>query len=163
MKVTIEVDPACLSTAQQTIVAFKARRIIKNPRVRRSQRIIRDAMIIHSRKVRRYLDEMMLVNPRAGISLREVFRFAFPSGGTKREKATRYESQPVISAKWGDCDNRAKGVDDALMQCHAIPDDHFITELLIRKVYTFGRPRIDFGFFLHSGNQDEPIFTPEPE
>ena len=49
------------------------------------------------------------------------------------------------------------------MQCHAIPDDHFITELLIRKVYTFGRPRVDFGFFLHSGNSDEPIFTPESE
>ena len=163
MKVTIEVDPACLSTAQQTIVAFKAKRIIKNPKVRRSQRIIRDAMVIHSRKVRRYIDSMMEVNPRAGISLREVFRFAFPASGTKREKATRYEGQPVISAKFGDCDNRAKGVNDALMQCHAIPDDHFITELLIRKVYTFGRPRIDFGFFLHSGNSDEPIFTPEAE
>ena len=101
MKVTIEVDPACLSTAQQTIVAFKAKRIIKNPRVRRSQRIIRDAMVIHSRKVRRYLDAMMEVNQRAGLSVRTAFRFEFPASGTKREKATRYEGQPVISAKWG--------------------------------------------------------------
>lgn len=163
MKVTIEVDPACLSTAQQTVVWFKERRIIKNPKVRRSQRIVRDAMVVHSRKVRRYLDAMMMVNPRAGISLRVIFRFAFPSGGTKREKAIRYEGQPLTSAKYGDLDNRQKGVQDALMQCRAIPDDHFITELLLRKVYTFGKPRIDFGFFLHSGNPDEPIFTPEAE
>ena len=106
---------------------------------------------------------MMEVNPRAGLSVRTVFRFEFPASGTKREKATRYEGQPVISAKFGDCDNRFKATGDALMQCHAIPDDHFITELLIRKVYTFGKPRIDFGFFLHSGNPDEPIFTPEAE
>ena len=163
MKVTIEVDPACLSTAQQTIVAFKAKRIIKNPRVRRSQRIVRNAMVVYARRVRRYLDAMMEVNPRAGLSVRTVFRFEFPASGTKREKATRYEGQPVISAKFGDCDNRFKATGDALMQCHAIPDDHFITELLIRKVYTFGKPRIDFGFFLHSGNPDEPIFTPEAE
>ena len=163
MKVTIEVDPACLSTAQQTIVAFRSKRIIKNPRVKRSQRIVRDAMVVNSRKVRRYLDGMMMVNQRAGISLRVVFRFAFPSGGTKREKATRYEGQPVVSAKWGDLDNRQKGAQDALMQCGCIPDDHFITELLLRKVYTFGKPRIDFGFFIHSGNQDEPVFTPEAE
>lgn len=159
MKVILDIDPARLSTAQQKIIAFKAKRVITNPRVARGMRMVKTAMMVKARLVRRTLDEFMTVNPQAGISLRVAFKFEFPATGTKREKASRFEDQPVTSGRWGDLDNRQKSFQDALMKSGAIPDDHFISELLLRKRYTFGKPRIEIGFFLDGGG--EPIFTPE--
>lgn len=159
IKFNLDIDPATLSTAQQMTVAFKIKRIIKNPRVVRSTKIVKNAMIIRARQCRRYLEDIWEVNPKAGVSLRVCYWFAFPQTGTKREKATWYEGMPVVSSKWGDLDNRQKGFQDALEDAGVFPNDCTISELLLRKRYTFKKPHIEIGIAGDGGSQ--PIFKPE--
>lgn len=145
IKFMLDIDPAILSTAQQRICLFKQQRIIPNPKVARAMKIVRKHIDPFADKVRSMLDkELTEADPHAGVRVRVIFRFAVPKSATKKEQATWYEGMPVTSARWGDLDNRNKAMQDAIVQSGAIPDDHFITLLTLRKVYTFKQPKIDF-------------------
>lgn len=141
MRIELPIDPATLSTAQQK--GMHHGRVFTNPKVARSMRIVQSAMKEHAPAVRRYIDEEMGYRPgRIGISLLVIFYFAFPKSGTKWEKALRRDGQPCLSARYGDLDNRNKAFQDAIVKSGAIPDDHFVTMLWLKKRYTLEAPRI---------------------
>lgn len=132
---TLDVDPARLSTAQQKGM-FKGR-VFTNPKVARGQRIVRDLALPHRARLG---DGFHGVPVFAKVS----YLFAFPKGGTKAEKAARYEGMPVVSGRYGDLDNRHKAVQDALFnQAGLLSDDVYISTLWLTKRYTFGKPRIE--------------------
>lgn len=119
-------------------------------------RLIQTCMIGRAAEIRKWIDERLNATPWAGVALKVVYLFPFPKGGTKAERAARREGMPVISGRWGDLDNRQKGLQDALVRSHAMPDDHFISELILKKRYTLGRPRIECGIAIDYGDDFGP-------
>ena len=143
IKFMLDIDPATLSTAQQKGMFHG--RVFTNPKVARAMKTIQKHIEPFADKVRSTLDkELREADPHAGVKVRCIFRFAFPKSGTKKEKASWYEGMRVTSARYGDVENRYKHTGDSLVLAGAIPDDHFITLLTLRKVYTFKQPKIDF-------------------
>ena len=141
----LNLDPSTLSTAQQKVIAFRQRRIIVNPRVARAMKTVRFAVTPFVEETRTSVDRWL--SEGRGIGLSITFLFSYPKGGTKREKAARREGSPVLSAKWGDLDNRAKAFIDALVKAGMLPDDHLISNLSLRKRYTLSKPSILISFF----------------
>lgn len=136
--VCLEIDPSVLSTAQQKIMNYKTKCIITNPKVKRAMRIVRSEARVHRLKVRSVSYED---GKPTAVTLRAYFCFPFPKSLTKRERAKMYEGYPVVSAHYGDLDNRNKAFQDALVEAGWFEDDRYISHLDIRKVYS-EHPRI---------------------
>jgi len=149
MRIVLDIDPATLSTAQQKGMFHG--RVFTNPKVAKSMRAVRNAMLPVARGIREQLDMTCGDYSTLGIELTAIFYFAFPKSGTKKEKALRREGQPVTSARYGDLDNRHKAFQDAIAKSGAIPDDHFVSHLDIRKCYTLAKPRIAVWFDVDLG------------
>ena len=149
MNIILDIDPATLSTAQQK--GMHNGKIFTNPRVAKSMRAVRVAMSPHARAVRWHIDNGLAKHLWAGVKLHVCFWFAFPKGGTKAERAQRFDGMPVTSGRYGDLDNRHKAFQDALVQSGALPDDRFVSILRLEKRYTMGRPRIWIDFSLDYG------------
>lgn len=133
MVVSLEIDPSVLSTAQQKIMNYKMKCIITNPKVKKAMRIVRNEAMVHRSKVRSvsYEDGKPIA-----VMLRAYFCFPFPKSLTKREREKMYEGYPVVSAHYGDLDNRNKAFQDALVEAGWFEDDRYISHLDIRKVYS---------------------------
>lgn len=139
---TLHIDPATLSTAQQKVMNFHAKRIITNPRVAKAMRTVRSAATIYAKKA----EEVAKATPSKEFSLSVRFLFAYPKSLTKRQREEMYEGKPVTSARYGDLDNRGKAFVDALALAKWFPDDRFITTLTLTKRYTLRNPRIEVTF-----------------
>lgn len=139
MQFTLNIDPAELSSAQQKVVNFYTKQIITNPRVARGMKLVRNSVFPFAAKCAAVQTSV----PHGALAVSVRFWFAYPMSGTKAEKAARYEGEPVVSGRYGDCDNRAKAFIDALVQAGCFVDDRYISKLTISKRYTLGKPRID--------------------
>lgn len=139
MKATLLIDPARLSTAQQKLISFRQRRVFTNPRVAAGMRLVEAA----ARPFAKQAQDIERNAPYGAVALSVAFYFRFPKTGTKAQKAARRGGLPVVSAKWGDLDNRAKSFIDALVKARWFTDDHIITTLLLRKRYTLSQPRAE--------------------
>lgn len=148
MQFTLNIDPAELSSAQLKVINFKTKRIITNPRVARGMKLVRNAVFPYAKLCAAIQDTA----PKGAVAVSVCFWFAYPKGGTKTEKAARYEGEPVVSARFGDADNRAKAALDTLVQAGCFTDDRYISSLLIRKRYTLCRPRIVFEVVADKGD-----------
>lgn len=142
MRFTIEIDPSHVSTSQQRFISFRRRMVVPNPKVVRATREIIWRLKTRAKAIRAEADEA-IADGRSGIVVAFAFWFPFPKTGTKKEKAERYEGQPV--RRRPDCDNLVKAVGDAVVKSGALPDDQFDTTLIVRKRYTFGQPRLVVG------------------
>lgn len=137
LKVTLALDPALLSTAQQRITLFNQRRIITNPRVARGMKLVQTL-------VKPFVTLMANVqrnSPTEAVKLGVIFYFAYPKTGTKAEKAARREGAPMTRTP--DCDNLVKSFQDALVKAGCFTEDKFISTLLVKKRRTLGSPRIE--------------------
>lgn len=139
LKVTLALDPALLSTAQQRLTLFLQRRIITNPRVARGMKLVQTLV----KPFVAQIADVQRNSPTGAVKLGVIFYFAYPKTGTKAEKAARREGAPVVSGQYGDLDNRQKGFQDALVKAGCFTDDRFISSLLLKKRYTLGSPRIE--------------------
>lgn len=133
----LDIDPSILSSAQQKIINHKTKCVIVNPKVAKSMRIVRKIASAYTLKVR---EGMPWLCPRI-LSVR--FLFPVPKSLTKKERATYYEGKPVVSARYGDLDNREKAFTDALIEAGWMPDDRYVSKLILSKAYTLGKPRIE--------------------
>lgn len=167
MRFTLTIDPATLCTAQQKKVAWKQKVIFANPKVVRSMKVIAAAAAPYRVRARAMFDAA----PGHALAVGMKFWFAFPSTGTKAEKAARRAGEPITKRWSGDCDNRAKSVLDALTQAGFWEDDQYVTTLLVRKRYTLYQPRIDFVILPDTGGieagplavEEKPSDIPDAE
>jgi len=154
MRCTLLIDPSTLSSAQMKVMNFRMRRIISNPKVVKGMKRIKAAF-------QQYVALAQAVQksaPFGAVAVGIKYYFPFPQTGTKREKAERFGGQPVVSARYGDVDNRAKATIDALRDVGAFTDDRFISTLLLRKRYTLSQPRIEIVIVPdHGGYDKEPL------
>jgi len=147
VRFTIPIDPATLCTAQQKKIAWKQKVVFANPKVVRSMKTIAAAVAKYQPQARAIFDAA----PGHALAVGLKFWFAYPSTGTKAEKAARRAGFPITKRWSGDCDNRAKSVLDALTLAKFWEDDQFVTTLLVRKRYTLYQPRIDFAILPDTG------------
>lgn len=152
MQFTLNIDPAELSSAQLKVINFKTKRIITNPRVARGMKLVRNAVFPYAKRCA----AIQASAPKGAVAVGVCFWFAYPASGTKKEKAARYAGEPVVSARWGDCDNRAKAFIDTLVQAGCFTDDRYISSLLIRKRYTFQNPRVEVLVVADKGDPFDP-------
>lgn len=158
MRCVLHIDPSTLSSAQLKVMNFRLKRIITNPKVARGMKRVEAAFAPYA-KLARAVQESA---PFGAVALGVKYYFPFPKGGTKKEKAARFGGQPVVSALYGDLDNRNKAVQDALVKCGAFSDDRYITTLLLRKRYTLSEPRIEIVVTPDLGGYDrEPLALAE--
>lgn len=151
LSVSLPIDPATLSTAQQKVLNFRTRMVITNPRVAKAMRVVCAAA-----KPLAHLAERVRKSAETdALHLSLSFYFAYPKSmlDTRAKRAEACEGKPVTSARYGDLDNRAKAFIDALVQARWMPDDHYITELYLSKQYTLGRPCV-LVLFAPSGGHD---------
>lgn len=155
MRCTLQIDPSTLSSAQLKVLSFRLKRIITNPKVRKAMARVEAAFKPYAKLARKVQEAA----PFGAVALGVKYYFPFPKTGTKKEKAARRGGQPVVSALYGDLDNRNKAVQDALVKAGAFPDDRFITTLLLRKRYTLSTPRIEIAVTADLGGYDNEPFT----
>lgn len=159
MKFTLEINPASLSSAQLKIMSFKMRRIITNPKVRKGMDVVKKAVKPYVKEAREIFDNAA----HHAVALEVVFWFPFPKSGTKAEKAARVGGQPVVSALYGDADNRVKAFQDALKDAGCFADDRYVSTLVVRKRYTRSVPRIDVRIESDEGGYGEGEFRLKEE
>ena len=138
VSVILPIDPATLSTAQQKVMNFTTKRIITNPRVAKAMRVVSAFAKPYASDVRRAIDGSH------GYRLSVCFSFAYPKSmlNTRAKRAAAIDGAPVLSARYGDLDNRAKAFIDALVKAGWMDDDHLIAEMWLRKEYTLRTPCI---------------------
>ena len=129
--VTLPIDPAALSTAQQKKVSFKSRRIFTNPRVAAGMKAVRLLALPHRAAV---CSEVPHGSP---VRVEADFLYAYPKG---TPAAHRIDRAPLPHG--ADLDNRFKAVGDALTKAGWWEDDRAITTLVLRKMRTTSSPRI---------------------
>lgn len=132
------VDPSTLATAQQKRYAMRNNKVMtfSDPRVARGMRIV---TFLARNAVRKFRVE--LPPPGTPVRLDATYLYKIPKSRAKGKKAYR-DGDPCVSHAMGDADNRHKAVQDALADAGLFPDDTFVSDLRIRKVWTSGSPRI---------------------
>lgn len=142
-KFSIMVDPATIATPQQKRYSMVAGRIrtFAHPKVARGMRVVQFMATNAIRKVNAVMPPFY-----KPVKLDILFLYAVPK--TRRNRTVRGEPPPCegepCTAHWAaDCDNRAKLVIDALTKCRCWNDDKDVTDLHVRKVWTYGPPHIE--------------------
>lgn len=131
--ITLPIDPATLSTAQQKKVSFRARRIFTNKRVAAGIRTI-------ELLARPFKGSVAHAVPHGEPAFLYVaFYHTYPKG-TPAKRAV--PDAPMPSG--ADNDNRLKAPQDALVKAGWFADDRHITTTLITKRRTTDRPHIVF-------------------
>ena len=102
MRCTLLIDPSTLSSAQLKVLSFRLKRIITNPKVRKAMARVEAAFKPYAKLARQVQESA----PFGAVALGVKYYFPFPKSGTKKEKAARRGGQPVVSALYGDLDNR---------------------------------------------------------
>ena len=131
VEVTIPLDPANLSTAQQKLISWKQHRVFTNAKVSRGMR----NTTLLARPFRRIITDVVPWG--TPVHLTMTFYFAYPKN-TPKKILIDDAPQP----QRGDCDNRAKAEIDALTHAGWWEDDRYCTTEVLRKRLTTGEPRI---------------------
>jgi Holliday junction resolvase RusA-like endonuclease len=138
----LAIDPASIGTPQQKRYAMRGGKIrtFASPRVANAKKamcfLAKAAAARHPSAIPPHGTPIAL-----GLKL----LYAVPKSHRKPKGGfTPPEESEPCRAHWaGDCDNRAKGVIDALTDAGLWADDKDVTSLAVKKVWTFGRPRIE--------------------
>lgn len=130
-RMTLDIDPASLSTAQQKRYNPRTGRFFRSRRVARGMAEV-------TRLARAGTDGARAALKGAhGVELGMAFLYAWPKSAPR---SARGECVPMPTG--ADCDNRAKAPIDALADAGWWGDDREITRLVVAKMRTDGRPRI---------------------
>ena len=130
-RMTLRVDPASLSTAQQKRYDTRTRRFFRSRKVAKGMAEV-------ARLARKGTVGARAVLKGAGsVELGMAFLYAWPKS---TPKSARGECVPMASG--ADCDNRAKAPIDALAVAGWWDDDRVISRLVVAKMRTEGQPRI---------------------
>ena len=132
ISVTLPVNCALISTAQQKKVSFKTRRIFTNKRVAAGMRVIELLARPHSARIIRAFPHG------TPVSVEATFLYEYPKGTPQKRLLDR---TPLPQG--ADLDNRWKAVGDALTAAGWWQDDRNITTLILRKRRTTTTPRIE--------------------
>ena len=151
----LAIDPASIGTPQQKRYAVRGGRIhtFASPRVANAKR----AMSLLARgAVARHPSAIAPHGSPVAVSL--VLRYALPATLRRTRKGVPppVEGAPCLSHRAGDCDNRAKGVLDALTDAGLWADDKDVTSLAVRKVWTWNRPHIEVSVRKDGGDTAAP-------
>lgn len=118
--ITLQVNPAALSTAQQKGVDFSRKRVFTKASVLRSHRMIREALA----------DVPQCATVRVEGAVELLLRFVYPLGSKPR----RFAYQPKVTRP--DLDNLAKAVVDAIAEDgRFFADDAQVVRLTLEKFY----------------------------
>lgn len=132
LHITLDIDPATISTAQQKRFDPRSRRFFTNGKVLQGMRLILSLASPYASAVRSMISEA------DGVELGMAFLYAYPKS-TPRER--RIDLIPLPSG--ADSDNRAKAPIDALALAGWWSDDRIITRHVLAKLRTTGIPRIE--------------------
>jgi Holliday junction resolvase RusA-like endonuclease len=138
----LAIDPASIGTPQQKRYCFRGGRVrtFASPRVANAKRAM--SMLARAAAARHPSAIPAQGSP---VALALTMRYALPESRRRTVKGVPppAEGAPCRSHRAGDCDNRAKGVIDALTAAGLWADDKDVTSLAVRKVWTWGRPLIE--------------------
>lgn len=130
-RMTLHVDPASLSTAQQKRFDPRTRRFFRSGKVARGMAEVARLARAGTAAVRAALDGA------EAVELGMAFLYAWPRSAPK---SARSDCAPMATG--ADCDNRAKAPVDALADAGWWGDDRVISRLVVAKMRTTGEPRI---------------------
>lgn len=132
IKITLDINPAKLSTAQQKEIDFVHRRVFTKKRVAQGMRLVKTL-------ARPFASSVVSLVPRGNpVFLSVAYFYAYPKNTPKYKLV---EGIPMTVC--ADNDNRNKAPQDALVQAGFFPDDKFVSTTHITKRRTIYRPRIE--------------------
>lgn len=132
LKITLNLDPSRLSTAQQKKIDFKHHLIFTDKRVAQGMKSIYNL-------ARPFASSVASLVPHGNPAFLSVaFFHAYPKGTPKHKLV---EGLPMTVG--ADNDNRIKAPQDALVRAGFFSDDRFITSTHITKRRTIYQPRIE--------------------
>lgn len=131
-RMSLPIDPATLSTAQQKRFDPRSRRFFTSRKVAAGMRAVAALARPYAAEVRR------VVGDSGPVELGMAFCYPWPRSAPRRGRA---DMEPM--AVGADCDNRAKAPIDALSAAGWWDDDRRIARLVLAKVRTVGDPRME--------------------